>query len=79
MMLQSTALLSRTYAIKDPSLCLLKEGAFSFRFGLKIIDPSTDTKSVRRAPFDNLNGSTCFPVKSGRILLYFDSDDVPAI
>ena len=69
----------RTDPIIDPSLCLLKEGVFSFRFGLKSIDCSTQNKSARRSPFDKLNDSPCLAVKSVRILLHFESDDVPAI
>jgi hypothetical protein len=51
---------------------------FNFRFGLKRIDCSNDTKSVRRAPFDRLNDSLCFPVKSVQIFALLNSDDVPA-
>jgi hypothetical protein len=72
-------MLLRTYLIVDASLCLLKESVFSFRFGLKSIDCSTHNKSARRTRFDKLNDSPCFPVKSVQILLYFESDDVPAI
>lgn len=72
-------LLLRTDLIIDPSLCLLKEGVFSFRFGLKSIGYSIYNKSAKRFAFANLNGPPCLPVKSVRILLYFDPDDVPAI
>jgi hypothetical protein len=72
-------LLLRTDPIIDPSLCLLKEAVFSFRFGLKSIGCSTHNKSAKRFAFDNLNDSPCLPVKSVRILLYFESDDVPTI
>jgi hypothetical protein len=69
----------RTDPIIDPSLCLLKEGVFSFRFSLKSTDCSIDNKSARRFSFDKLNEASCLPVKSVRILLYFESDDMPAI
>jgi hypothetical protein len=48
-------LLLRTDPIIDPSLCLLKEGVFSFRFGLKSIVCSTHNKSAKRFAFDKLN------------------------
>jgi hypothetical protein len=69
----------RTYPIINPSLCLLKEGVFSFRFGLESIGCSTHGKSANRFTFDKLDDSPCLPVKSVRILLYFESDDMPAI
>lgn len=72
-------LLFGTDPIIDPSLCLLKEAVFSLRFGLESIGCSTHTKTADRFAFDKLNNSPCLPVKSGRILLYFEPDDVPAI
>ena len=72
-------MLLRTDLIIDPSLCLLKEGVFSFHFGLESIGCSIYNKSAKSFAFDKLNDSPSLPVKSVRILLYFDSDDVPAI
>ncbi len=72
-------MLLRTDLIIDPSLRLLKEGVFSFRFGLESIGCSIYNKSAKSFGFANLNGPPSLPVKSVRILLYFDSDDVPAI
>jgi hypothetical protein len=69
----------RTDPIIDPSLCLLKKGVLSFRFGLESIGCSTHNKSAKRFAFDKLDDSPCLPVKGVRILLYFEPDDVPAI
>lgn len=65
--------------IIDPSLCLLKEGVSSFRFGLESIGCSSDNKSAKRFAFEKLDDSPCLPIRSVSILLYFESDDVPAI
>ncbi len=66
-------MLLRTDLIIDPSLRLLKEGVFSFRFGLESIGCSIYKKSAKSFGLENLNGPPCLPVKSVRILLYFEA------